>query len=126
MTLGDVDGIAKGHFLCPGAKKGHPNTSAPTLPVYHTLENKSTWNVRENEDSMFYTISAGVICLKSRLEKKLETWYPDGTKKGDTRYGNAPAGRAFPSSVLHKCQSQCKQKNMNAAEEIPTKPQKPG
>ena len=35
-----------------------------------------------------------------------------------------PAG-LFPSSVLHKCQSQCKLKNMNAAEEIPTKHKSP-
>ena len=96
MTLGDVDGIAKGHFLWADRKKAPRNRSAPTLSVYHGLEKKSTWNVRKSSDSMFYTKFMGVICPKSPLEKMVETWYSDGTKKGDTRYGNTPAGGAFP------------------------------
>ena len=89
----------------PGSKKWTLRRSAPSLSSYHRSKSMSTFEAAKAAFSAFYTIFAEVICVFSRLAKTGKKWYPSDTKKGDTKYGNAPAGWAFQSSVLHKCQS---------------------
>lgn len=106
MTLGDVDGIAKGHFLWADRKR-HPETGAPQHYQFTTAWKRSQHGMFGKVRILCFIPNLWVRFVRNPLLKK---WWKHGIlmvrKKVIPDMVIHPPAGLFPSSVLHKYQTQ--------------------